>query len=107
MEDYEIIRKLIKTSQFISREDADDLIQDSWVLFTLDTKLTHAKSIQKAMNALRYNKREKSRVIANIPLDNLEPSLFPLGKPRGKMELTCHVCAVSYTHLTLPTNREV
>jgi len=97
MESYNIIRDLISNSYFIPSQEAEDLIQESWILYTLDTSLTVKRAVQKALNAFKYEKREKLRVIADIPLDNLEPIVLPLGKPRGKMELTCPVCNKKFT----------
>ena len=57
---------------------------------TLKTKLTDTSVLVKAINTLNYDTQE------NVLLDN------PVNHKHEQVQV-----AVSYTHLTLPTNREV
>ena len=65
-----------------------------------------AEHLEESTNVVKSNKKLTGAILLNIILMILLIALNML-LPEGTYYLVIVFCAVSYTHLTLPTNREV
>ena len=117
---YELVQKIekeIEINPFIEMEDSENIIDEDFSFnsnefdFNISVTETLRESLINQVNDLKLESKVKN--IALILIDSLDESgqlvdeiedLIPLANFGSNFE---SIESVSYTHLTLPTNREV